>query len=464
MSTRQERDSIGIRELPNEAYFGIQTLRAVENFPISGIREHAELIKAFAYIKIAAAKANQETAGLESRIAQAIIQAGQEIAEGKLADQFVVDVFQAGAGTSFHMNVNEVIANRSCEILGGQKGDYHLVNPNDHVNMGQSTNDVFPTAMRLSALCLTNRLLLVLQELANTFKNKAKQFDAVIKSGRTHLQDAVPIRLGQEFKAYATTLSKSCQFIKQASLSLEELGIGGSAVGTGLNTHPDYRHRVIHFLQELTCNDRLRPAEDMCEAMQSQICIAQISSSLKVLAIELTRIANDLRLLSSGPTTGLSEINLPALQPGSSMMPGKVNPVMVEMLNMVAFQVIGYDQTISLAVAAGQLELNVMMPVMIYNLLQSLEILSNALAVFNQRCVSGITANTQRCQEYAQQSLGLATALNPYLGYQMTAELVKEAFKTKTSLLELISQKGLLKEEQLNQILNPFRMTQPGMI
>jgi aspartate ammonia-lyase len=318
--------------------------------------------------------------------------------------------------------------------------------------------------MRLAALALTARLMPALQELAAAFQNKAMEFDLVIKSGRTHLQDAVPIRLGQEFKAYGLTLSKAGQQIQQTGSSLEELGIGGSAVGTGLNTHPDYRGKVIQYLQELTGNSRLRPAEDMREAMQSNLCIAQLSSSLKLLALELTRIANDLRLLSSGPTTGLGEINLPPVQPGSSIMPGKVNPVMAEVLNMVAFQVIGNDQTISLSVAAGQLELNVMMPVMIYNLLQSLEILANVLVVFKEKCVQGITANAQRCREYAQASLGLPTALNPYLGYQAVAELVKESLKTKISIVELVLQKGLLGQEQLNRILDPAGMTEKGLL
>lgn len=459
--TRQEKDALGIKDVPEQAYFGIQTMRAVENFPISGIREHPEFIKAFAYIKIAAAKTNCEIGLLDTIIADAIIKASNEIANGNFNDQFVVDVFQAGAGTSFHMNINEVIANRSCEILGGKKGDYHLVHPNDHVNMGQSTNDVFPTAMRLSSIVLTNHLLIALSDLVSAFREKGNEFKGIIKSGRTHLQDAVPIQLGQEFNAYAVALSKACQQIKQAKTSLEELGIGGSAVGTGLNTHPDYRNKVIQYLCELTGIKGLKPTEDMCEAMQSNLCIAQISSSLKLLSLELTRIANDLRLLSSGPTTGLSEINLPPVQPGSSMMPGKVNPVMAEVLNMVAFQVIGNDQTISLAVSAGQLELNVMMPVMIYNLLQSLEILTNVLIIFNQKCVQGITPNPQRCKEYVERSLALATALNPYIGYQATAELVKESLKTNIPIVDLLRQKNLLSQEQIYQILDPIKMTSP---
>lgn len=459
--TRQEKDALGIKDVPEQAYFGIQTMRAVENFPISGIREHPEFIKAFAYIKIAAAKANCGIGLLDTMIADAIIKASNEIANGNFNDQFVVDVFQAGAGTSFHMNINEVIANRSCEILGGKKGDYHLVHPNDHVNMGQSTNDVFPTAMRLSAIVLTNRLLIALSDLVSAFREKGNEFKWIIKSGRTHLQDATPIQLGQEFNAYAVALSKACRQIKQAKTSLEELGIGGSAVGTGLNTHPDYRNKVIQYLRELTGIKGLKLTEDMCEAMQSNLCIAQISSSLKLLSLELTRIANDLRLLSSGPTTGLSEINLPPVQPGSSMMPGKVNPVMAEVLNMVAFQVIGNDQTISLAVSAGQLELNVMMPVMIYNLLQSLEILTNVLIIFNQKCVQGITPNPQRCKEYVERSLALATALNPYIGYQATAELIKESLKTNIPIIDLLRQKNLLSQEQIYQILDPVKMTKP---
>ncbi|MGQ9632243.1 MAG: aspartate ammonia-lyase [bacterium] len=463
METRRERDSLGFKEVPADAYYGVQTFRAVENFPISGLRAHPALVWAYAAIKLAAARANMETGLLDPTVGEAIARASQEIIDGKLRDQFVVDVFQAGAGTSLNMNVNEVIANRACEILGAKKGEYTKVHPNDHVNMGQSTNDTFPTAMRLAALSLVKQLLPVLEKLQRAFEDKAREFDGIIKSGRTHLQDAAPIRLGQEFKAYALTLSKAKDRIARAGESIAELGIGGSAVGTGLNTHPEYRERVLRHLKELTGMQELRLAEDMREAMQSNLPIAEVSGALRLLALELTRIANDLRLLSSGPTTGLAEITLPPVQPGSSIMPGKVNPVMAEMLNMVCFQVIGNDLTIAMAVQAGQMELNVMMPVMAFNLLQSLEVLKNSLDAFRTRCVEGIAANPERCRRYAEGSMGLATAMNPYIGYEATAEVVKESLRTGTPIPEILVRRGLASENRVKEILDPRKMTEPGI-
>ncbi|MCI0656838.1 MAG: aspartate ammonia-lyase, partial [Acidobacteria bacterium] len=430
MSTsRIEKDSLGEKEVPATAYYGVQTARALENFPISGLRAHPALITAHATIKKAAALTNRELGNLDSRIAEAIVQASQEVIEGKLRDQFVVDVFQAGAGVSFNMNCNEVIANRAIEILGGSRGDYKVVHPNDHVNMAQSTNDTFPTSMRLSSLIMIRELDPVLQRLEGTFATKGQEFDSIIKSGRTHLQDAVPVRLGQEFAAYAATLLRCRARILLCRETLSELGIGGTAAGTGINTHPEYRTRMVAHLSHLT-GFSLKLSPDLREAMQSQLPLSEISSALKMLALELVRIANDLRLLSSGPRTGFAEIQLPAVQPGSSIMPGKVNPVMPEVLNMVAFQVVGNDLTVALAVQAGQLELNVMMPAMIYNVLQSMEILKNTLEVFRSRCVEGITADAARCEHYALNSVGIATALNRHIGYAAAAEVAKESVRT----------------------------------
>jgi aspartate ammonia-lyase len=460
--SRVERDALGEMPVPADAYWGIATARALENYPISGLMHHPTFIDAFIMVKSAAALANRELGLLEERIANAIVQAGAEILRGALRDQFVVDVYQMGAGTSIHMNVNEVLANRAIEILGGQRGDYALVNPNDHVNMGQSTNDAFPTAMRLAARMLLSGLWVAVGDLADAFAAKGEEFDGIVKSARTHLQDAVPIRLGQEFAAYAEAMRKCRLRLDEAALSLEELGIGGSAAGTGLNTHPEYRERVIAYLREWTDLD-LRPAADLREAMQSNQPIAHASSALKLLALELIRIANDLRLLASGPMTGLAEITLPAVQPGSSIMPGKVNPSMAEMLNMVCFQVVGNDLAISMAVQAGQLELNVMMPLMNHNLLQSIEILTNAIAAFTERCVSGIVADEERCRYYVERTMGLATALNTYIGYANAAAVAKEALQTGRSIVDLVREKGLLPEDQIAAILDPRKMTEPGI-
>jgi aspartate ammonia-lyase len=459
---RMEKDSLGEKQVPATAYYGVQTARALENFPISGLRAHPALITAHATIKKAAALTNQELGNLEARIAQAIVQASQEVIEGKLRDQFVVDVFQAGAGVSFNMNCNEVIANRAAEILGGNRGDYKLVHPNDHVNMAQSTNDTFPTSMRLSALMMVGELDPVLERLEHAFASKGREFDAIIKSGRTHLQDAVPIRLGQEFAAYAATVGRCRARILLCRGSLSELGIGGTAAGTGINTHPEYRSRIVAHLSRLT-GLSLQNSPDMREAMQSQLPLSEISSALKLLALELVRIANDLRLLSSGPRTGFAEIQLPAVQPGSSIMPGKVNPVMPEVLNMVAFQVVGNDLTVALAVQAGQLELNVMMPAMIYNVLQSMEILKNTLEVFRSRCVEGITADAAHCEHYALESVGIATALNRHIGYAAAAEVAKESMRTGKSIYQIVVERKLLDSEQLRSILDPRAMTEPGI-
>jgi aspartate ammonia-lyase len=461
--TRTEKDSLGSRPIPDEVYYGIQTDRAVENFPISGLRAHPRFIDAYLLIKKAAAAANLKTGQLSKDTASALIKACDEILGGKLRDQFPVDVFQMGAGTAFNMNVNEVISNRANEILGGKKGSYSPVHPNDHANRGQSTNDTFPTAVRLALLLILKESLHgPLESLEKEFFKKGGEFDGVLKSARTHLQDAVPIRLGQEFAAYGEALRKCRLFLLQAEESLKELGIGGSAAGTGLNTAGGYREEIIEELGKLT-GLQLVPASDMREAMQSQRALAEVSAALRNLALEVTRIVNDLRLLSSGPTTGLAEIDLPASAPGSSIMPGKVNPSILEMVNMVAYQVIGADATVALAVQAGQLELNVMMPVMAFNLNFSATIFGNALKILREKCVSGIKANEDRCRHYAESSLGLATALNAFIGYARAAEVAKEALASKKSILQVIRDRKILSEEEIRKIMDPAKMTEPGV-
>ncbi len=458
-ATRQEKDSIGLKDIPAHVYYGVQTARAVENYPISGMRAHPTLIRAFGLIKKAAALANKELTLVDDQRADAIIAAATEVADGKWNNEFVVDVFQAGAGVSFHMNSNEVIANRATEIMGGKLGEY-LVHPNDHVNYGQSTNDVFPTGMRLGALLELEKLYPALEGLASACETKAKEFDKVMKSGRTHMQDAVPIRLGQEFAAYGLAMRKAIASIKHASDGLRELGLGGSAVGTGINTHPDYREKAIAQLSKLS-GQKLTPAVDMRWAMQSNAAMAEVSSSLRNLALEIIRISNDVRLMSSGPNTGFAEINLPSLQPGSSIMPGKINPVMPELAAMVSFQVVGNDTAVAMAVQGGQLELNVMMPTMSYSVMQSITILTNMIRVFTDRCISGITANEKRCDFYAQSTVSLATALNPYIGYAKAAEIVKESVATGRSIIDIARDKKLLSEKEIEEILDPARMTEP---
>jgi aspartate ammonia-lyase len=456
--TRREKDSLGFVEVPAKAYYGAQTARAVENYPISGMRAHPLLIRAMGMVKRAAAEANGQLGTVSRQRADAIVKAAQEVVDGRLDGEFVVDVFQAGAGVSFHMNANEVIANRANEILGGKLGEYAEVHPNDHVNYGQSTNDVFPTAMRVAALLALETLCPELDALAGAFGRKGEEFAGVVKAGRTHMQDAVPLRLGQEFAAYGVALRKSAAALRDASDSLRELGLGGTAVGTGLNTHPEYRALAVTNLARIA-EQALFPAEDLRWAMQSQACMAQVSGALRGLALDLIRISNDLRLLSSGPNTGFNEIHLPSLQPGSSIMPGKINPVMAELAAMVSFQVVGNDTAVALAVQAGQLELNVMMPAMAYNVLQSITILGNTLRVFRERGVEGITANEAKCRQYAESTIALATALNPYIGYAKAAELVKESVATGASLVDLVRKKKLLSEEQMAEALDLAKMT-----
>jgi aspartate ammonia-lyase len=462
--TRIEHDTLGEKDVPMNAYYGIQTLRAIENFPISGIAPKKEFISAFAMVKKAAAVANMATGSLDVRIGRVITKAADEIIKGKLHAEFVVDAYQAGAGTSHNMNANEVIANRAIEMLGGKKGNYNIIHPNDHVNMSQSTNDTIPTGIRIASLSLTKRLLPELKILEKALSGKAKEFDGIIKSARTHLQDAVPIRLGQEFNSYSRTIEKARERIELAAEGLKELGIGATAAGTGINTHQTYRKLVIKALKEITGIKDLKPADAMPEALNSMADFVNLSQGLRGLAIELVKIANDLRLLSSGPRTGFAEIILPAVQPGSSIMPGKVNPAMAEMLNMVCFQVIGNDLTIAMAAQAGQLELNVMMPVINLNLLQSLEILANGVKAFTERCIQGIKADKARCREFAEKSVGLATILNPFIGYEKAAVVAKEAVITGKTIREIVLAKGILSKKEVDNIFNAMAMTRPGIV
>jgi aspartate ammonia-lyase len=462
MQTRQEKDLLGIREIPSDVYYGIQTIRAKENFPITGYPPHKEMIVALALVKKAAAIANMEIGILTSKVGDAIVKAAEEIVAGKLQNQFITDVIQGGAGTSMNMNTNEVIANRAIELLGGTKGDYAQISPNTHVNMAQSTNDVFPTAIRIASLNLAKDLLRALGDLTQAFKAKAIEFDGIIKMGRTHLQDAVPIRLGQEFAAYASVLQRDVRRITCACESMKTINMGATAVGTGLNADPSYIEAVCRHLAELSNLDLVR-AEDLVDATQNTDAFIEMSGALKTLAVNLSKIANDLRLMASGPRTGFGEIKLPSMQPGSSIMPGKVNPVMAEVVNQVSFQVQGNDFTIALACAAGQLELNVMEPVILFNLLQSLDILRNVMVVFREKCVEGIVANEERCREMVEKSVGIVTAINPHVGYEVASMVAKEALATGRAVREIVLEKGILTEEELDLILNPFEMTKPGI-
>ncbi|MDX1661516.1 MAG: aspartate ammonia-lyase [Gemmatimonadota bacterium] len=458
MATRTEKDSLGAREVPADAYWGIQTLRARENFPVSGLREHPRFIDAYMFIKKAAALTHAELGVLDEERADAIVAACDEVLSGEHRDQFVVDVFQAGAGVSFHMNVNEVLANRALEILGEERGDYSRLHPNDHVNMSQSTNDTIPTAMHLSTMLLWRDFEPVLEDLAAAFHDKGEAFADAIKSGRTHMQDAVPVTLGQEFHAYGAAIDRSVRTIGRAVDELAELAIGGNAAGTGINLPDGYRPTILEHLSELT-GFELRKAADPRERLQSHQPIAGVSSALRNLALELIRIANDLRLLDSGPLTGLKEISLPARQPGSSIMPGKVNPVMPEALNQICFHVVGADTAVALAVQAGQLEINVMQPVAIWEILFSMDILKNFLPVFTEGCVEGITANRERMEEYAHKSPSLATALNPVIGYAKAAEVVKKALAEDRRIKDVALETTDLSEEELDEILSPENLT-----
>lgn len=456
---RTEKDSMGERQIPDTAYYGIQTLRAIENFPISGLKPLPTYVDACLIIKKAAAIANGELGCITPEISEAIVKATDEILGGQLRDQFVVDIYQAGAGTSHHMNINEVLANRGLEILGDVKGNYKRLNPNDHVNYGQSTNDVIPTAIRIGGLLALQKYLYpALSAAIATLDIKALEFQDVIKSGRTHLQDAVPVRVGDTFRAWSYIIRDHKTRIETAAKDLTTLGLGGSAAGTGLNTHPQYRQRVTEVISDLI-GQELRTAPHLMAAMQSMAPFVNVSGSLRNLAQDLVKISHDLRLMDSGPKTGLKEIQLPPVQPGSSIMPGKYNPVIAEMTSMVCFQVMGYDNAISLAAQAGQLELNVMMPLIAYNLIQSIQILGNTLLTLSNNCLAGITVNVDRCLNYAEGSLALVTALNPHIGYLNAAAIAKESLETGKSLRQIVLEKNLMTEEQLGEILNLEQMS-----
>ncbi len=461
-ATRTERDSLGPVQVPAAAYYGPETARAVENFPISGIRPLPEFIYATALVKKAAADANLSLGLLDKKVGQAIVSAADEILGGRFQDQFAVDVFQAGAGTSHNMNANEVLANIAIELLGGQMGDYKLVSPHDHVNMGQSTNDAFPTFIRVACMILAKPLVEAIASLRLALDQKAKEFDLILKSGRTHLQDASAIRLGQEFAAWGSIVGDDLKTIETSLDKILELNLGGTAVGTGLNADPKYVDLAVKNLGKYT-GFKFRVARNYAALMQSMADFVELSGALRTLSADLSKIASDLRLMSSGPATGIGEVVLPAVQPGSSIMPGKVNPVIAEMLNMVCFEVAGNDLTVMMAAQAGQFELNVMMPVIAYDLTQSLRILTNAIKVFTERLVKGIKANEERCRALLEKSAGIALALNPFIGYEKAAEVAKEARERGVTLRQIVLEKGLLSEIQLNEILDPYAMTTAGV-
>ncbi|HZH39922.1 MAG TPA: aspartate ammonia-lyase [Gemmatimonadales bacterium] len=462
MDTRNENDPLGELPVPAAALYGVQTERARLNFPVSGLAPLPAFVDAVVWIKKAAALTHRETGRLDAKLADAIVKAADEVLSGKHRDQFVVDPYQAGAGTSHNMNANEVLANRANELLGGKRGTYTPVHPNDHVNMAQSTNDVIPTAIRLGALAQLPALLQALDGLAKAFLDKGKAFDQVLKSGRTHLQDATPVRLGQEFTAYGHTIERNRRRVAQAADDLRELGIGGSAVGTGLNVEPAYFAAMIRHLKSVSGLE-LRAGADRFQLMQSMGDAAALSGALRTLAVDLGKIANDIRLLVSGPRTGLAEITLPAVQPGSSIMPGKVNPSIVEMVNMVCFQVIGNDATVAAAAEAGQLELNVMMPVIAHNLFFTMHILTSATRIFAERCVTGIQADEAMCAHWLDRSPALVTALAPKIGYAESAKLAKEALAKNETVRQLVTEKGVLKGAELNAVLDLRAMTEPGV-
>ncbi len=459
---RTEKDSIGEKKVPEDVYYGVQSLRAAENFHITGLNMHPEIINSLAYIKKAAAITNCEIGILDKDRATAIVQACDEIIEGKFHKDFIVDPIQGGAGTSLNMNANEVIANRAIEILGGKKGDYSVVNPNDHVNCGQSTNDVIPTAGKMTSLRLLKVLKEELLRLHKTFAQKAEEFDHVIKIGRTQMQDAVPIRLGQEFHAYSVAVLRDINRMDKAMDEMRFLNMGGTAIGTGINADKVYLNRIVPNLVEVSGMDFVQ-AFDLIDATQNLDPFVAVSGAIKACAVTLSKIANDLRLMSSGPRAGFGEINLPPKQNGSSIMPGKVNPVIPEVVNQVAFNVIGNDITITMAAEAGQLELNAFEPIIFYCMFQSIDTLAYAVRTFVDNCVSGITANEERCEELAENSIGLITAISPHVGYQKAADIAKKALKTGKSVRSLILEEDLMSKEELDCILNPVNMTEPGI-
>jgi aspartate ammonia-lyase len=464
MSTmREERDPLGTVSVPAEALYGVQTVRALQNFPISGQRPLEPFVVAQVWIKKAAALTHRETGRLDSRLADAIVAAADEVLAGAHRDQFVVDPYQAGAGTSHNMNVNEVLANRANELLGGERGTYSPVHPNDHVNMAQSTNDTIPTNIRLAVLRQLPMLLASLDALIAACAEKGHAFDHIVKAGRTHLQDAMPIRLGQEFAAYAGTLARARRRVVEAADYLHDLGIGGSAVGTGVTVEPAYPALMVAQLQRISGIEGLRVGDDRIQLMQSMGDAAAFSATLRLLAIDVSKMASDLRLLASGPRTGLDELTLPAVQPGSSIMPGKINPSIPEMVNQVCFQVVGCDTTVSMAAEHGQLELNVMMPVIAHNMLLSMQILTNAVEIFATRCVQGIEANTSMCEYWVERSAALATALMPQIGYAAAADVAKRSVREGVLIRDLVKRERLLPAEDVDAVLDLRRMTEIGV-
>ena len=455
--TRKESDSIGTLDVPADAYYGVQTLRGAENFKITGVKTNYAFIKNVVRIKKAAAKVNAQFGYLDEKIADAIVEACKEVLNGKFKKDFISDAVQGGAGTTVNMNVNEVLANRATELLGGEKGTY-LCHPNDHVNLSLSTNDVIPTAGKMTTIELSKTLLRNLEELVDALEEKAKEFDGVIKMGRTQLQDAVPVRLGQEFSAYASALKRDCKRIENALLEMHSVNLGGSAIGTAVNVGEGYLKNIVPKLSEI-CKMELSQADDLLDSTQNLDCFVSVSGSLKACAVNLSKMCNDLRLLSSGPKTGFGEITLPARQNGSSIMPGKINPVIPEVVSQVAFLVIGNDATVAIAASNGQLELNAFGPVIFYKLFDSITCLANAVKTLTVNCIRDIKANEERCRELLDSSVGMVTALCPYLGYKKSAEIAKEALKTNVKVKELVLKYKLMDEETLDKILDPFSMT-----
>ena len=462
MRYRTETDSIGSREVPEDAYYGIQSMRAAENFRMTGLHIHPEMIRSMADVKAAAAITNYETGALDEEREKAILHSCTEMREGKFDGEIIVDPIQGGAGTSLNMNVNEVLANRAIELLGGIKGDYKMVHPNDHVNMSQSTNDVFPTAGKIAACRLVQRAEKELRRLQKALERKAAEFYPVIKMGRTQLQDAVPIRLGQEFASYAAAVGRDIKRMETAAEEMQTVNLGGTAIGTGINATPQYIQRVVCSLEQIT-GLKLTQSANMIDGTSNLDPFAAVSGSVKACAVTLSKIASDLRLMSSGPRTGLGEILLPGKQNGSSIMPGKVNPVIPEVVNQAAFQIFGNDVTITLAAESGQLELNAFEPVIFYNLFQAVDLLGHAAATFTDNCIDGIQADEDRCRDMVENSVGRVTALCPYLGYTKAAEIAKKAVKEKRNIRELILEEGLMDAGELDRALDPYAMTEPGI-
>ena len=462
MEVRVEKDFLGEVEIPDAVYYGVQSVRARDNFPITGYKTDGTLIRAIGFVKKAAAITNAELGQLDKQLAEAIVTASEEIISGKFDDQFIVDPIQGGAGTSFNMNANEIIANRALELLGEKKGNYSIISPNSHVNMAQSTNDVFPTSVNIALIERLHHLVDKIAKLVDAFKSKSEEFDNIIKMGRTHLQDAVPIRLGQEFIGYYSVIDRDLERISRSIKGLRSINLGGTSVGTGLNALPEYTEKAVDYLAELT-GFELKSSESLIDATQNTDVYTEVSGMLKVHALNISKIANDLRLMSSGPTAGLGEINLPARQSGSSIMPGKVNPVICEVISQIAYQVVGNDTTIGMAAENGQLELNVMKPVLVFNLLESISILENGIRIFKEYAIEGMTANIEHCRNMVERSISLVTAINPYVGYEKATEVARIAVETNRPIREICIDNGILTEAEVDMILDLNNLTSPGI-